>query len=118
MKAGTKLLVTQDCVCQGWMHEHLNFPREGFLVGQEKKLTAGEIVTCVGSWGNNYGSYTRVKKSGDDWNYDIDPANLAVATPEQTKWLEQIPRRAKLWLNKPAELAIHKAVGEVEKTWC
>lgn len=71
--------VLRDTVCQHYLHEVTHYYREGLV---ERKLCKGEIVELVKKWSNFYGSYCRVKKHGDDYEYDIDPNDLQAQTSE------------------------------------
>lgn len=56
-----KYIVLNDCYCQGYLYELMNYPREGL---KEKKLKKGDIVEFVNEWQNFYGTYFRCKKDG------------------------------------------------------
>lgn len=73
-----KLKVTQDCLCQHYIHEKTKYPREGLV---EKKLKKGEIVDFIKEWTNFYGTYWRVEKN--DVTYDILPENLTTYEPQK-----------------------------------
>ena len=66
-----KFRVKRDCFCEGYLHEKINYPREGLV---EKKLLEGEEVILKEEWSNFYGSYLRVIKDGK--HYDITHENL------------------------------------------
>lgn len=61
-----KFEVKEDCFCEGYLHEKINYPREGLV---EKKLLKGDTVELKEEWSNFYGSYLRVIKDGIQ--YDI-----------------------------------------------
>lgn len=68
-----KFEVLEDCLCEGYLHERLNYPREGLV---ERKLKKGDIVEYVEEWSNFYGYYIRVRVPNEDYGYDISPSKL------------------------------------------
>lgn len=61
-----KYKVLEDCFCEGYLHERLNYPRQGLV---EKKLLKDDEVELEYEWSNCYGTYLRVIKDGK--TYDI-----------------------------------------------
>lgn len=61
-----KFIVTENCFCEGYLHELLRYYRPGLV---EKKLFKGDEVELEKEWGNFYGTYLRVIKDGK--SYDI-----------------------------------------------
>jgi hypothetical protein len=66
-----KYRVNQECFCEGYLHEKINYPRPGL---KERKLQKGDEVEHVHEWSNLYGTYIRVRKDGIE--YDIPPDKL------------------------------------------
>lgn len=66
-----KFIVKEDCFCEGYLHEKINYPRKGLV---EKKLHKGDIVELDKEWCNFYGCYLRVNK--DNNYYDMLHKNL------------------------------------------
>jgi len=66
-----KMIVLNDCTCQGDEYEMFFHWREGLRI---KSLKKGEIVEFVKTWSNFYGNYDRIKKNNED--YDIKSGNL------------------------------------------
>lgn len=73
MEMGTKLKVIEDCICEHYLHEATKYPRPGLV---KRELSKGDIVEFVENWGSFYGFYMRVKKEGEDYEYDIEPHKL------------------------------------------
>lgn len=71
--------VVKNCFCEHYLHEALNYPREGLT---SKKLSVGDEVTLLEKWSNFYGTYLRVTKDGDNNYYDILPENLELIENE------------------------------------
>lgn len=63
--------VIADSFCEGYLHERMNYPREGLT---EKKLIKGDVVRLEKVWSNLYGEYHRVIK--DNVHYDMLRRNL------------------------------------------
>lgn len=63
--------VTEDCYCEGYLHELMNYPREGL---KERKLLKGDEVTFKNEFSNFYGRYYTVVKAGI--SFDIPPHKL------------------------------------------
>jgi hypothetical protein len=70
---GLQLQVVKNCYDEAYLHEVQNYNRPGL---QEKKLTAGDVVTVVGCWMNFYGYYIQCTYQGV--TYDLNPAHLTV----------------------------------------
>jgi hypothetical protein len=66
-----KFRVKEDCFCEGYLHEKINYPRPGLI---EMKLYKNDIVEFFNEWSNLYGSYIRVIKDGK--HYDMLSKNL------------------------------------------
>jgi hypothetical protein len=66
-----KFRVKVDCFCEGYLHEIMNYPREGL---KEKMLLKDDEVELEKEWSNFYGSYLRVIKDGI--HYDMLNKNL------------------------------------------
>lgn len=66
-----KYVVVRDCYCEHYLHEKLNYPREGL---KELKLYKDDVVELIEEFQNFIGFYYRVNKDGTV--YDISPSNL------------------------------------------
>ena len=53
-----KIEITNDCFCEHYLHESINYPRPGLI---EQKFKKGEVLEVIEEWSNFYGSYYRCK---------------------------------------------------------
>lgn len=65
--------VKKDCLCEHYLHELLNYYREGLV---EKRFKTGEQFEVVEDWWNFYGSYYRVRVDGK--SHDISKDNCKI----------------------------------------
>jgi hypothetical protein len=65
--------VKKDCLCEHYLHELLNYYREGLI---KKSFNVGEQFEVVEEWRNLYGKYYRVKVDGK--THDIDVNNCKI----------------------------------------
>ena len=70
-----KVKITKECMCEHYLHELTNYPREG-LDKMEKTFHVGEEYEVIEKWNNFYGSYYRVE--GDNKTHDLSIENCII----------------------------------------
>jgi hypothetical protein len=76
-----KIKITKDCLCEHYLHEAKNYPREGLI---KKEFSVGQEFEVKTQFGNFYGSYFRIfcEVNGEPTFADIAVHNAEIIQEE------------------------------------